>query len=260
MSRRKIFLFIIAVSSITVFAGQNSSEKSKSDVPEYPQDFEESQSSTPIQPPNLSQNRTNRRMTQQWRDFSEWRDFSGFNRLRNLRPEERIREMQKMAEQQQEQAMKQALGVNDEQWKVIKPKIEKVKTSRERANVSIGPPFSSNFVSSSSQQGGGFAGGFQFGSSGGGSNMMAPDSAFQNQSNFQSQSNRRETQGERICRQLDALLNDMNSSPEAIRLKMIELQQARKNAKKQLAQAQKELREALTLRQQARLLLMGILD
>ena len=167
-----------------------------------------------------------------------------------------------MAEQQEEQAMKQALGVNDQQWKVIKPKIEKVKTCRDRATVNIGLPFSSNFVSTSSQQGGGFAGGFQFGGSGsgGGSNMMTPDSAFQGQSNFQNQPGRGETQGERICRQLDALLNDMNSSPEAIRLKTLELQQARANARKQLAQAQKELREALTLRQQARLVLMGILD
>ena len=190
------------------------------------------------------------------------RDFSRFNRLRGFNPEQRIREMQKMAEQQEEQAMKQALGVNDEQWKVIKPKIEKVKGCRDRATVSTGLPFSSNFISTSSQQGGSFAGGFQFGGSGGGSgsNMMAPDSAFQGQSNFQNQPNRRETQGERICRQLDALLNDMNSSPETIRQKTLELQQARASARKQLAQAQKELREALTLRQQARLVLMGILD
>ena len=158
--------------------------------------------------------------------------------------------------------MKQALGVNDQQWKFIKPKLDKVKACRERSTVSIGPPFSSNFVSTSSQQGGGSSGGFQvqFGGGGGGSNMITPGSSFQSQSSFQNQSNRGETPGERICRQLDALLNDMNSSPEAIRQKTLELQQARANARKQLAQAQKELREALTLRQQARLVLMGILD
>jgi hypothetical protein len=258
MSWPRLFFITIVLCSICVLAGQNQSEKSKSDVPDYPQDFEARQPTGPVQPPNIFQDRTNRLMSQQWRDFT------GFNRLRGLPLEQRIREMQKMAEQQEETAMKQALNVNDEQWKIIKPKLEKVKACRERANVGIGPPFSSNFVSTSSQQGGGFAGGFQvqFGGGGGGSgsDMMTPDSSFQSQTNFQNQSNRRETRGERICRQLDALLNNFNSSPEAIRLKMLELQQARANAKKQLAQAQKELRAVLTLQQQARLLLMGILD
>lgn len=254
MSWRKIIFSMIVVCSISVLASQSPSEKSKSEVPEYPQDFEEGQPGTAIQPPNLFQDRMNRRMTQQWRDFSD------FNRLRGLRLEQRIREMQKMAEEQEEQAMKQALGVNEEQWKVIKPKLDKVKACRQRADVSIGLPFSSNFVSSStnSQQGGGFAGGFQaqFGSGGGsgGSNMTAPDSSFGNQSK------RRETQGERICRELNTLLDNFNSPPEAIRQKMLELQQARASARKQLAQAQKELQAVLTLHQQARLVLMGILD
>lgn len=250
MSWRRIIFSMIVVCSISVLASQSPSEKSKSDVPEYSQDFEDSQPSTPLQPPNIFQDGANRRMTQQWRDFS------GFNRLRGFRAEQRIREMQKMAEEQEEQAMKQALGVNEDQWKVIKPKIDKVKACRQRASVSIGLPFSSNFVSTSSQQGGGFGGGFQvqFGGSGGGSNMTVPDSS------FQSQSNRRETQGERICRELNALLDNFNSPPEAIRQKTLELQQARANAKKQLALAQKELRAVLTLHQQARLILMGILD
>ena len=99
----------------------------------------------------------NRRMAEQMRNMPD------FERLRGLRPEQRIREMQKMAEEQEEQAMKQALGVNDAQWKIIKPKLDKVKACRERATVSIGLPFSSNFVSSTnSQQGGAFGGGFQF--------------------------------------------------------------------------------------------------
>ena len=84
--------------------------------------------------------------------------------------------------------------------------------------------------------------------------MMAPGSSFQNQSD------RRQTKGEKICQELYALLENMNSHPEAIRQKTLELRQARASARKQLAQAQKELREVLTLRQQARLVLMGLLD
>ena len=247
MSRRKIILSIIVAFSITVFAGQNPSEKSKSDVPEYPQDFEGQQQPTPIQPPNEFQERMNRRMAEQWRN-------SDFARLRDRRPEQRIREMQRMAREQEEQAMKQALGVNEAQWKIIEPKLNKVKACRERASVSIGPPFSSNFVSSSgSPQGQSFGGNFQF-QIGGAGNMMAPGSSFQNQSD------RRQTKGEKICQELYALLENMNSHPEAIRQKTLELRQARASARKQLAQAQKELREALTLHQQARLVLMGIID
>ncbi len=250
MSRRRLFFSMIVIYSISVFAGQNQSEKSKSDVTEYPQDFESQQQTIPQDSPNILRDRTTRQRTMPQRFGPD------FTRLRDLRPEQKIREMQRMAEQQEEQAMKQALGVNDQQWKVIKPKLDKVKACRERSTVSIGPPFSSNFVSTSSQQGDGFGGGFQFqfGGGGGGSNMTPPDSS------LQSQSSRPETQGERICRELNALLDNFNSPPEAIRLKTLELQQARANARKQLAQAQKELREVLTLRQQARLVLMGILD
>jgi len=248
MSRRKIILSIIVAFSITVFAGQNPSEKSKSDVPEYPQDFERQQQKIPQENPNTLRERAAQRRAIRQRFGPD------FARLQGLMPEQRIREMQKMAQEQEEQAMKQALGVNEAQWKIIEPKLNKVKACRERASVSIGPPFSSNFVSSSgSPQGQSFGGNFQF-QIGGAGNMMAPGSSFQNQSD------RRQTKGEKICQELYALLENMNSPPEAIRRKMIELQQARASARKQLAQAQKELREALTLHQQARLVLMGIID
>ena len=150
--------------------------------------------------------------------------------------------------------MKQALDVTDGQWKIIEPKLEKVKYYKEQATVNIGLPFSSNFVSStSSPQAGGFGGGFQY-QFGGGGNITAIDSSFNNQSN------QRQTQGEKICRELLVLIEDLNSPPEVIRQKTHELRQAREKAKKQLAQAQKELSDVLTLRQQARLVLMGLLD
>ncbi|MBN2183599.1 MAG: hypothetical protein JW715_16945 [Sedimentisphaerales bacterium] len=249
MLRRKIISGMVIVFSITVFAGENSSDKSKSEMPEYSTDFEDQQQTIPMQMPNEFQGRMNRQMAEQWSDFSN------FTRSRQRSLEQRIMEMQRKAREQEEQAMKQALGVNEAQWKTIKPKIEKVKTCRERASVSTGLPLSSTFVSSTSspQGGGGFGGGFQF-QSGGSSNLMPVQSSFQNQPS------QRETQGERICRELNELLDNPNSSPEAIRQKMLELQQARANAKRQLAQAQKELREVLTLRQQARLVLIGLLD
>lgn len=246
MSRRIIILVTVIVFSITVFAAENSSDKSGAEVPEYPTDFEsQQQTAVPMQMPNQFQGRTNRPMIDQWNNVP---DFTQ-SRQRSI---EKIREMQRKAREQEEQAMKQALGVDEAQWRKIEPKIEKVKTCRQRASISTRLPFSSSFISTSSPQGGGF----QFQSGGGSSNITTAQSSFQTQSRHSGQ----ETQGERICRELNTLLDNPNSSPEAIRQKMTELRQERENAKRQLDKAQKELREVLTLRQQARLVLMGILD
>lgn len=259
MSRQKNILSLVICFSMTVFAGQRSSEKPKSGIPEYQDNFENKQQVTSEEKTREMQDWSaqqraeyEERMAQQRAEFE--RNRRSFERLRDLKPEQRIREMQRMAREQEEQAMKQALGVDEAQWKIIEPKIEKVKSCRERASVNIGLPFSSNFVSSTgSPQGGGIGGGFQY-QFGGSGNMSSGEPSFQNQFN------RRQTEGEKICQEFQALLDNPNASPEAIKQKMLELQRARANARKQLAQAQKELREVLTFRQQARLCLMGLLD
>ena len=248
MLNQRIILSLVVICTLSVLAGQNPSEKQKSGIPEYQPDFEVDKQAVPMQPPNDFQERMNRQMAEQRRNMPD------FARLQGLRPEQRIREMQKMAEEQEEQAMKQALEVNEAQWKTIKPKIERVKICREQASVGIGLPFSSKFISSSgSPQGQSFGGSFQYQFSDS-SNMETADPSFQNQLN------RGQTEGEKICRELLVLLEDSKSSPEAIKQKILELQQARANARKQLVQAQNQLREVLTLRQQARLCLMGLLD
>lgn len=248
MSRERIIFGLVVCFSIAVLAGQGTTQKPKSDIPEYPPDFENQQQTTPKQPPNEFQQRMNQRMAEQLRNMPD------FSRFRGLSTEQRIREMQRMARQQEEEAMKQALGVDEARWKIIEPKIEKVKACRERASVNMGSPFSSSFVSSTgSPQAGGFAGGFQY-QFGGSGNMTAQSSSFQNRTS------RRQTEGERICQELNALLENPNTPPQVITQKVLELQQARARARKQLAQAQKELREVLNFRQQARLVLMGLLD
>lgn len=248
MSRQKIILSLLVVFSIMVFVGRSLCQTSETRQPEYKTDFEQDRQNVAGDNLNADRQRAaQRRATQQ-------RFGPDFSRLRNLEPAERIREIQKMAKEQEEQAMKQALGVNEKQWKIIEPKIEKVKACRDRASVSIGQPFSSNIVSSTgSPQGGGFGGGFQY-QFGGSGNISSGGSSFQNQFNQQ------QTQGQGICQELQVLLDNPNSSPEAIKQKMLELQRVRANAKKQLAEAQKELRKVLTFRQQARLCLMGLLD
>lgn len=68
------------------------------------------------------------------------------------------------------------------------------------------------------------------------------------------------TEGERTCEELQKLLDDKNSKEEQIEQEITTLRQARENAAKELAKARQELREVLTARQQARLVLTGLLD
>lgn len=184
-----------------------------------------------------------------------------FERLRDMNPEEKFMYLRKRAEEQEAQAMKQALGVDEQQWKVIEPKLKKVRDCRDQAFVGIGLPFQSSFTSSvgpAPGQGGGqgfsgFSGGFQFQSGGGGGGAVhssSPGERF----------DRPPTEGEKICEELQLLLQDPEAGPEQIMQKMDALRKARENARKQWAQAQQELRKVLSLRQEATLLMMGLFN
>ena len=67
------------------------------------------------------------------------------------------------------------------------------------------------------------------------------------------------TEAQKLAKQLITLVENNNTTPEQFRSKMDALRKARKEEdqiKKQLAEAQKELRELLTTRQEAALVLM----
>ena len=187
-----------------------------------------------------------------------------FERMRNMSPEEKtkyfqqlLEQQRKAAEQQEAFAMRQALGADDEQWKVIEPRLKKVKCYREQAFIGTKPPFQSNFTSFSTGPGGaqGFGGGFQFqagGSMQGGT--MVPDST-----------GRRDFNGpisdsEILVEEIQMLLNDPRATPEQLSRKLDALRKAREKARRQWIAAQQQLREVLDFRQQARLVLMGLLD
>lgn len=192
-----------------------------------------------------------------------------FERMRRMSPEEKVRyfhrmaeEQRRMAEEQEAEAMKQALEVDERQWKAIEPKLKKVRACRAQAFVGIGLPFQSSFTSSvvplpggagGQSFGGGFAGGFQFQAGGGQGTVAHSSSPWQD-------FGRQPTEGERICEELQLLLQVPGAGPDEIRLKLDALRKAREKARKQLVKAQQELRKVLTFRQQARLVLMGLLD
>jgi Spy/CpxP family protein refolding chaperone len=122
---------------------------------------------------------------------------------------------------------KEQLGSNDEEWKVIQPKLEKVLATQRDGRSSRGGDFGGR---------GGRPGGDR-------------NAADQNQSAVA-----------RASAELRAAIEDKSSSADAITAKVTALREAREKAKADIAAAQKELRELLTARQEAVLISGGILD
>jgi hypothetical protein len=190
-----------------------------------------------------------------------------FERMRNMSPQEKQKYMQEFLENQRKEmekqealAMQQTLGVDDKQWKIIEPKLKKVKHYREQAFIAIKPPFQSSFTSfgtgpGGSQGGGAFGGGsFQFqagaSSSGMGSGGFTP----------MGDPGRPLTEGERTIEELQWLLHSIELDQSQVRQKMDELRKAREKAFQKWVQAQEDLRKVLDLRQEATLMMMGLLN
>ena len=71
---------------------------------------------------------------------------------------------------------------------------------------------------------------------------------------------RERTPIEKATEELQAALEDEGTTPEQIKERLTAYREAREEARKELAKAQEELREVLTLRQEAQLVLMGTLE
>jgi len=131
--------------------------------------------------------------------------------------------------QRMEDMMKQQLGTSDDEWKVIQPKLQKVmETSRDA-------------------RGGGFGGMFGRGGPGGDRNRGSDST--------QAQSPVQQAQ-----RDLRTALDNKDTPADQIQAKLTALREAREKAKADLSAAQKDLREVLTQRQEAVLVMMGQLD
>ena len=146
--------------------------------------------------------------------------------------------------QMMEQRMQEMLGATDQEWKVLGPRVMKVQDlSRQAA--------------------GGGRGMMMFGRGGRGA-----QGAFQGNRPGVPQGNRpggrgmnRElTEVEKIQRELQTTLDNTAATPDQIRQLLTQLRAAREKAKQELAKAQQDLRQVLTLRQEATLVLMGMLD
>ena len=136
--------------------------------------------------------------------------------------------------------MKEQFGVtNDDEWKIISERIEKVTEARRASGAGI------NAFGFGGGRGGGRPPGGQDGAQGGGQGGNRGGRGFGAPAS---------PEAEDLQKALDA-----NASPEDIKAKLAKLRESRKANEEKLKDAQSELKEVLNTKQEAVAVLMGLL-
>ena len=125
--------------------------------------------------------------------------------------------------------IKESLGATDEEWVVLQPRIEKVSTL--------------------SREAGGFGGGRMF--------RGARQGGGRTEGGEQPQP---QTPVAKATQDLQTTLENKDAKPAEIKAKLTALREAREKAKQDLAKARQQLRDLVSVRQEAQLVLMGMLD
>ena len=139
--------------------------------------------------------------------------------------------------QQMLDRMREQLGANEDEWKVLSPKIEKVFTAQRESRGGMG--------------GFGFGGGGRGRNRGGDGGTRGAGGGGDNQQPSAVQA---------ATEDLRNTLDNKNASADDISAKLKTLREARDKARGELQTAQKELKEVLTQRQEATLVSMGMLE
>ncbi len=139
--------------------------------------------------------------------------------------------------------MKEQLGADDQAWKVMEPRLTKVMDLSRQANAG----------------GRGMFGMFGRGGRGG------PGGPGGDQGGPQADRRGRGPQGEQTAldkamAQLRTTLENQSATPEEIKTQLTAVRSAREKARQELAVAQQELKKILTVRQEATLVEMGMLE
>jgi Spy/CpxP family protein refolding chaperone len=137
--------------------------------------------------------------------------------------------------QQMNDRMKELLGANDEEWKLLQPQIEKVQTLQRATSSRVG----ASLLYGNGNNGGGGGGRFR----GGQQPDSAPPSAVEEKS-----------------KELAAAIQNKDTKPDEYKAKLAAFREARNQAKADLGKAQESLREVVTVRQEAVLVELGLLD
>jgi hypothetical protein len=143
--------------------------------------------------------------------------------------------------QMMEQRMQEMLGATAEEWKVLGPRVMKVQ-ELSRQTGGRGPGM---MVFGRGMRGGSGGPGGPGGPGGRGPVVVM---------------NRDLTEVEKIQEELQTMLDNTSATPDQIKAELTKLRAAREKTKQELAKAQQDLRQVLTVRQEAQLILMGMLD
>jgi hypothetical protein len=163
-----------------------------------------------------------------------------------IEQEQHIKEFQERAAKVRKEFLyeKYALRANEEQWKLIKARLEKVRKLRALARSTVGMGLTSSSSSGTKSD----------------SNASQNVPTWQWDKPWKDKDPSELTNAQKLAQQLIALVENNNTTPEQFTRKMNALRKARKEEEeiiKQRAEAQNELRELLTTRQEAALVLMN---
>ena len=204
--------------------------------------------------PSLSQTqRTGSRLSseQVHRRHLEWaaerREKSG-----QMREQAMAEAMKQSRQQAREQSLREALKVRDAQWPLIRSKLMKVYDLQEEANVAVRMKDAREVIATET---------LRAGKAGSSTPVTTTTRSYEDWRYTKSWEQETElTKGQKACDELVALLEAGDATDEQKLEKMNALRQARQQATKELAAAQQQLREALSLRQQATLVMTGLLN
>jgi hypothetical protein len=158
-------------------------------------------------------------------------------------------DIRKQVEKQRQKQLQEELGATDEEWKALAPRIEKVRTLSRLVGDDGGPGAPGGMP-------GGMFGGGPGGMPGSGPGGMPGRAMFMGGAD----PNAQPSDIEKKSQTLQTLLGNTQAKPEAVVAALKAYRDARVKTKQDLAKARQELRDLLTVRQEAQLVTMGILE
>lgn len=147
-----------------------------------------------------------------------------------------------------QEGMKKSLGLTDEEFTALQPKIDAVQKAQGNARVG----------------GGGFGGGF--GGFGGGRGGRGQGNGGNGGDAAKAEAPKRPplpenaTELQKKSRELSELLDNKDADAKVVKDKLTEVRDLREKARAELKKAQDELKELLTPKQEAQLMMMGLLE
>lgn len=183
--------------------------------------------------------------------------------------QQRMEAMQRQAEESRNMAIRQALGVDEGQYRRIKPKLEAIDRLKAEAEVAVDP---SSLGAGPNVQGGGmaFRGGFTGGSVGGMGGFGAGGMAGGPQGRTWTRTWSWGTpstgnaanapKGQRLCNEIVQALHSPTVSPAELAQKVEALRRHRAKARQDLEKARQNLRTLVAPTQQPILIAMGYLE